>query len=255
MIASDYEEVKHFYSEQVPLRIKMFINGNKRVERAWDTVLHFAPLKPQNILDVGCSIGSISHRMSCTWPDAQITGLDITPVYIATAKKLFGSPHLNFVEGLLQNTSFETKFDLILLLDVYEHIEISQRPAINRKLAELLADGGKIILTVPTPRHLDWLKENMPDEIQPVDEHVSLLDLEKLAKDTGTQLELYTEVDVWRVGDYAHAVLKKDRMMVDVVNRTSKKETGSFFHKFTEKRAREQRRKYVRERLGNDAPF
>jgi 2-polyprenyl-3-methyl-5-hydroxy-6-metoxy-1,4-benzoquinol methylase len=63
-----YDEVKDFYSEQVSLRIKMFVNGNDRVECAWDTIERFAPLNPQNILEIGCGIGYISHRMSCTWP-------------------------------------------------------------------------------------------------------------------------------------------------------------------------------------------
>ncbi|NUM47373.1 MAG: class I SAM-dependent methyltransferase [Anaerolineales bacterium] len=251
MPSSSYEKVENFYSEQVPRRIKMFINGDKRVERAWDTVERYAPLNPQNILEVGCGIGYISYRMSCTWPQAHVTGLDITPVYIETANKLFGSPKLDFVTGLLQNKSFELKFDLIVFMDVYEHIEAVQRLDVNRKLAELLEDGGKIILTVPTPRHLDWLKENMPHIIQPVDENISLSVVEKLVEDTKTQLELYKEVDVWRIGDYAHIVLKKSKTMIDV-EKVPKESSDLFLgiKNLLERRKRDQKRKYVRDRLG-----
>jgi SAM-dependent methyltransferase len=254
MMISGYEKVKNFYSEQVSLRLKMFVNGNERVERAWNTLHSFAPLSPRNILEVGCGIGYISYRMSCTWPHATVTGLDITPDYIEIANKLFGSSNVNFIQGLLQNSLFGSKFDLIVLMDVYEHIEATQRPEINRRLAELLDDGGKILLTVPTPRHLDWLIENMPNEIQPVDERISLSVVEKLVEDTKTQLELYKEVDVWRVGDYAHIVLKKNETMVDLIKKQEKHKFGvlSEIKQFIERQKRKRTRRYVRERLGDN---
>jgi hypothetical protein len=94
-----------------------------------------------------------------------------------------------------------------VLVDVYEHIAISDRPALHEVIKTLRSPNGRIVLAFPTPRHLAWLKRHKPDEIQPVDEDVTVDTMSQLARDTGTDVLAYREIGVWHEGDYAHAVL------------------------------------------------
>jgi len=89
------KDVSSFYDSNVTGKIRDFINGNDRVERAWDTILLMSPLSVRSILEVGCGIGYISWRMSQIWNQAKCTGVDISERSIDAAEKLFKHPCWN----------------------------------------------------------------------------------------------------------------------------------------------------------------
>lgn len=41
---------------------------------------------PSSILDIGCSTGISSRWYQAAWPDADITGLDLSPYFLAVAE-------------------------------------------------------------------------------------------------------------------------------------------------------------------------
>lgn len=202
------EEVRGYYDDHLKARLQGFVDGNLRVERAWKTVDRWGG-HPERILEVGCGIGDISWRMNRRWPSSTGVGLDISPASLETGRKLFGSHRLSFVEGPLTKGLLTGRFDLVVMMDVYEHIARADRPTLHEALADLLSDEGRLVLAFPTPRFLAWLRENRPHEIQPVDEDVNVDTMRTLAADTGTTVLFYEEIDVWHQGDYAHAVLGK----------------------------------------------
>ncbi len=206
---SDVQKVKNYYDEHIKGKLRGFVQENPRIERAWQTVSTFAPAEVTQILEVGCGIGDTCWRMSFQWPRANVVGLDISPKSIEIAKKLFGSDRISFVEGILTKDTLQAKFDLIVLMDVYEHIAQSDRHVLHEALASLISEKGHIILSFPTPRHLAYLREYVPGGIQPVDEDITVEVINQLAKDTSTEVKLYQEVAIWHPGDYAHAVLSR----------------------------------------------
>lgn len=201
------EAVEAYYDAHVSAKLRDFVEGNKRVERAWETLERWAPRDPSRILEVGCGIGAICWRMSRRWPGAGVVGLDLSAASVAVAEKLFASPGVSFVQGRLGRWGGRDEFDLVVLMDVYEHIAIDERPALHGALKGLVGRRGRIFLSFPTPRHLARLRDRQPDQIQPVDEDVSLEAISALARDIRSEVLLYEEVDVWHEGDYAHAVL------------------------------------------------
>lgn len=206
-MSTSLQTIKTYYDTHVTGKLRGFVEGNHRVERAWLTIEQWAPKNPQRILEVGCGIGDICWRMSRRWPESEVVGLDVSPKSLEIGRKLFGSSRLSFVEGPLVKGAIAGQFDLIVLMDVYEHIAIADRPSLHESLRELRSDGGQIVLAFPTPRHLAWLRQNMPEEIQPVDEDVNIVTIQALAEDISTEVLLYQEVDIWHEGDYAHSVL------------------------------------------------
>ena len=201
------DEVREYYDSQVQGKLRGFVEGNDRVECAWATIEQWAGNDPSRILEVGCGIGDISWRMSRRWEKSLVTGLDVSCRSLQLADTLFGDSRIRFCEGPLVKGRLSGPFDLIVLMDVYEHIRVEDRGALHEALKELRSESGRIVLAFPTPRHLAWLKIHQPDRIQPVDEDITVETVAQLARETGTEVLFYKEVGVWHEGDYAHAVL------------------------------------------------
>jgi SAM-dependent methyltransferase len=201
------DDVRTYYDAHVNGKLRGFIEGNARVEHAWASIEQWAGEAPERILEVGCGIGDLSWRMSRRWTGSHVVGLDVSHRSLRVARKLFRDPRITFCDGPLAKGQLDGSFDLIVLIDVYEHIAQADRRSLHEAIAELLAPQGRIVLAFPTPRHLAWLKIHKPQEIQPVDEDITVETMLHLARETGTEVLSYQEIGVWHHGDYAHAVL------------------------------------------------
>ncbi len=200
------DEVRGYYDAHVAHKIRDFIEGNERVEKAFQTIARWAG-EPSRVLEIGCGIGQTCWRMSRLWPEAEVIGLDISPASLKVARALFRGPRVSFLEGPLAKDLGRGPFDLIVLMDVYEHIAVPDRPGLHEAIKGLRASEGRVILAFPTPRKQAWLREHRPEGLQPVDEDIDLDVVRELARDTGTDVLLFQEIDVWNEGDYAHAAL------------------------------------------------
>jgi SAM-dependent methyltransferase len=200
------DDVRTFYDEHIVEKVADFVDGNRRVEAAWAAIEQWAPA-PGRILEIGCGFGHTSWRMARRWPGAQVTGFDISPRSIEYAAKVFARANLTFVAGRVDEIDRGSRgFDLIVLVDVYEHIAASARADFNAALGRLVSSNGGLILTFPTPAHLGLIRATTPEKLQPVDEDVHIETLLELAAATGTRLTMYSERSIWRSCDYAHAM-------------------------------------------------
>ena len=200
-------QVRAFYDEHIVYKVADFVDGNRRVDAAWNTIQQWAPPAPRRILEIGCGLGAMAWRMASRWPEAQVTGIDISPRSIDYASKLFVLPNLKFDSGRIDELNLGGDYDVIVLVDVYEHIAEADRAAFNASLEPLLSATGRIVLTFPTPAYQRMLRSTTPDKLQPVDEDIEMQTLQGLAGATATNLLMYREHDVWLTGDYGHAVL------------------------------------------------
>lgn len=97
------------------------------------------------ILDVGCGDGFLWKKLDAL---GDVEGIEPDGALIAPTSPYRGRIEVSPFPG----RSRERPYDLILMLDVLEHIE-DDRAAL-RKVHELLAPGGHLVLTVPA--HM-WL--------------------------------------------------------------------------------------------------
>ena len=202
------EAVREYYDAHVADKIADFVDGNPRVAAAWDTVEHWAPTAPRAALDVGCGFGQVSWWMSRRWPEARVRGVDLSPRAVQLASRIFRRPNLTFSTDDLSALAGD-QFDLVTLIDVYEHIAAHERHAFNAELSRIMTGGGCLILTFPTPAHQRMIREHHPDQLQPVDEDVEIEVIQALAAATHARLVFYAERSIWTPGDYAHAVLSR----------------------------------------------
>ncbi|RNI32189.1 class I SAM-dependent methyltransferase [Hanamia caeni] len=204
------EDVKRFYDEATIRKLHGFIYSNTRVEYALQSLNSlFNYKKPNRILEIGSGIGEVCYRVASNYPHAEVVGFDISEQSIKIATNLFILPNLRYLQrDSLMNVEFSRngKFDVIFLMDVYEHIPVNERSNLHYFIQEHLSETGFIFLSCPTPQNLDYLRANAPSEIQPVDENINLNTLLELSCQTTTKLSSYREVSVWKAGDYFHAV-------------------------------------------------
>jgi len=95
-----------------------------------------------SVLDIGCGTGEILDSLS---PKTGF-GVDISPEMVSLAKKKFKK--YNFIASDFDNLDFKGKFDLILVIDVIEHLgSINKSLSIMRKFSK---ESTKIIISSPS---------------------------------------------------------------------------------------------------------
>jgi 2-polyprenyl-3-methyl-5-hydroxy-6-metoxy-1,4-benzoquinol methylase len=113
-----------------------------RVE-AIEALIRRLPLEPSSVLDAGCGDGFVLKRLQRNFGFVQAIAYDpqLTPSLIEELRH----PGVHFVRELKE---LGQRVDVVLLLDVLEHVE---RPAelLGHLATDLLATGGSVIVTVP----------------------------------------------------------------------------------------------------------
>jgi SAM-dependent methyltransferase len=113
---------------------------------------------PRRILDAGSGRGELCFAMARRWPQAQIVGIDYDEVLVDHADQLraigFPGSSVSFEVGTLPRV-FATPFDLIVSIDVLEHIE--DDAGLLRSLYDSTIDGGALILHTPAQEQRRYL--------------------------------------------------------------------------------------------------
>jgi 2-polyprenyl-3-methyl-5-hydroxy-6-metoxy-1,4-benzoquinol methylase len=228
--------------------------GNRRAEAAikfaCDTARQF---QPRRILDIGCGVGWSSYECHRACPEAHITGVDFNQSLLESANVMFGEyKNISFrktdVSDGLAHAVEGVKQDLILLLDVYEHIDRRLRSSFYKELASLLSRKSHIIMSFPSLWHQAHLRKNAPSELQPIDENVTAHDIVSLAAATDTYLMTWESRSVWNTNDYVHVLLSREPNY-NRITRSGEK------HKLMTKSARRSCvRKHPISKVGNELP-
>lgn len=205
--APSRSDIAAYYDARIDGRLKDFVEANPRIEAAIETLSTWAPAAPRRVLEIGCGIGASAWRMARAWPNAEVIGTDLSAASIDVARTCFKRSNLSYETGAAQEQLIRGTFDLVLLMDVYEHIPRADRPALHATLRDLLSDESRLIITVPGVLLQQHDRVRNPAGLQPVDESVTLADVMRLAEETRTRLLYYREIGVWEYGDYLHLVV------------------------------------------------
>lgn len=101
--------------------------------------------KPSKILDVGCGTGETLTFLKTLFPKAKLYGVDTSTTAIKFSK---ARGHKNILKSTAAKLPYkDNTFDVILFLDVLEHIKDDQSVIIEAK--RVLKKGGCIIITSP----------------------------------------------------------------------------------------------------------
>lgn len=205
------ERVADFYNQRTTKFLKDYIYGNPRTISAIQFAVSEVPKGSARILDIGCGIGWSTWELHQSNPSAMVYGVDLSGELIRVANQLFNESGIKFSNHNILNwgVGADEPFDVVVGLDVYEHIALDQRRAFHDVLNRLLKPDGVVILSCPTVSQQNFLKINKPEGLQPINEDVSLEILETLAIEISGTVVSYEEVSIWSDGDYLHSVITR----------------------------------------------
>jgi SAM-dependent methyltransferase len=111
-------------------------------------VIQALALQPDaRIADLGAGTGYFAARLANMLPKAHVYAVDIEPDmvrYLEARAKREGLGNMLALEGKADDPRLPAKVDMILLVDVYHHIE--DRPRYFRRLRLSLRPGGRIAI-------------------------------------------------------------------------------------------------------------
>lgn len=124
-------------------------------------------LDGKHVLDAGCGRGDYSFYLAHRFPGANITAVDLDSVQIELNQIKAGQlklKNLKFVQGDLVHLRLPDEYDLILSVDVFEHIEDDINAL--RSLYSLLSGNGILMLHVPLANRVSILNTRYEFQIQ-----------------------------------------------------------------------------------------
>jgi len=127
---------------------------------------------PGEIADAGSGFGQYVYYLSNLYPSANITGLDIKQEQVDDCNQFFSSikrdENVSFIYTDLTRLAEQEKWDLVLSVDVMEHIEDDR--IVFRHIYTSLKQGG--ILLISTPSDQGGSDVHHEHESSFIDEHV-----------------------------------------------------------------------------------
>jgi SAM-dependent methyltransferase len=101
-----------WHMEESPFKVRQILRMMKRQS-----------LSPKSVCDVGCGGGVVLYELQSHLPsDCECWGFDVSPDAIAFCSKRCNE-HLHFEVRDIRKESHEHSYDLILVLDVFEHVD------------------------------------------------------------------------------------------------------------------------------------
>jgi 2-polyprenyl-3-methyl-5-hydroxy-6-metoxy-1,4-benzoquinol methylase len=115
-------------------------------------ILPFVPAGAREVLEVGCGRG-VTGRLLQETLGCRVTGVELNPVVAREAAR-----HLHkVIQGDVQDLEIEGGYDVVLALEVVEHLVEAE--AFLARIKGLLAPGGRGILSIPNVGHYSIVED------------------------------------------------------------------------------------------------
>ena len=132
----------------------LFLGRQDAMQRA--TLLPLAGKKPSKILEVACGTGRVGTFARDNHPDADYTGVDLSPFYLAKARdndaywceRTGGKAPATFVQANGEDLPFaDGEYDAVICVYLFHELPADARANVAREMARVCKPGGTVVLT------------------------------------------------------------------------------------------------------------
>jgi ubiquinone/menaquinone biosynthesis C-methylase UbiE len=124
-----------FFDRAAPNWDERFASNPDRLV-ALDSALDRIPAPPGSALDVGTGTGAAALTIAKRWPEAQVTGIDVSRSMIEQAHKKIHDPRLRFLVADVGTLDAGAGYDLVVLLNMHPFF---------KEVARMLRPGGHVV--------------------------------------------------------------------------------------------------------------
>ncbi|MGI5291437.1 class I SAM-dependent methyltransferase [Nonomuraea polychroma] len=117
------------------------------------TLQHLPPRPYRRIIEVGCAEGVFTHALAAAFPDAEITGVDVSERALARAReRVRGNARVRFVRADIVTHRPAERFDLVFCSETLYYLGRAERlRRASARLGDLIAPGGVLVAVHPWP--------------------------------------------------------------------------------------------------------
>ena len=170
------------------------VSGDPMLRGSYSKVIREkVEIAPNNILDLGCGVGMSTAALQEIYPDAQLTGVDLSPYFLAVAKYRAeqNSQNINWVHAAAETTGLpDSSFDLVSACLMFHELPTTAAEEIIQEAHRLLHPGGYLAIMDMNPQSETFLK--MPPYVltllkstEPYLDRYFALDMERAFTDAG----------------------------------------------------------------------
>ncbi len=136
--------------------------GDARLRQSFfDIVTSQISTQPQDILDLGCSVGMSTFALQDAYPQAKITGLDLSPYFLAVAQyqSQQRQKSIQWVHAAAESTGLpDASFDLVSIFLMCHELPQSATMQILREARRVLRPGGHLAIMDMNPKSEIYIK-------------------------------------------------------------------------------------------------
>lgn len=130
--------------------------GDSKMRQSYhDIVKEQVTCPPQDILDLGCSVGMSTFALQEVYPHATLTGVDLSPYFLAVAhyNSQQRNININWQHAAAESTNLpDTSFDLISACLMFHELPQQATKEIFQEARRLLRPGGYLTIMEMNPK-------------------------------------------------------------------------------------------------------
>ncbi len=130
------------------------IQGDSKLRQSYHEIVQELDIHPRDILDIGCSAGMSSFALQKLYPDAKLTGLDLSPYFLAVARynAQERSVDINWHHAPAEATGLpDQSFDLVSACLLFHELPQKAAKEIFIEARRLLRPGGYLSIMDMNP--------------------------------------------------------------------------------------------------------
>ena len=228
-------EISDFYDEYVQRQIKT--GANERLISLYKRLLNGGLNADSKVLELGCGVGIFTKLLAKKVKNGIIEAVDLSEKSVAVAKnELKERNNIHFdVADVVKYQPKNSDFDMITLMDVIEHIPLEHHAELFANLAKIATEKTNILINIPNPQYIAYVRINHPESLQVIDQEVELFTLIQHLEKNGLELIYFEKYGIWEQDDYHFMVIRKKRNFELKHLSDQRNFSEKIFHKLTTK--------------------